>query len=312
MKVSIIIPVYNGIPYIDYALDKLLKQTEKDIEIIVVNDGSKDDSLKKLKTYEKYPFITIIDQKNSGQGVARNKAVKKAKGEYITFIDIDDYVDITFIEKMYNKAIENNADIVYCDYYDHYNDKDIIIKNDRGYMFTNYAPWAKLYKRKFFIDAKVSFVEGKLFEDIVVTPVLAAMTKPIYLNEPLYYYNKANVSSIRRKKYNKKLEDVFFAIDQLIFNMKKKDLYDKYKEELEFIYLDSFLRGAVMRFADFEEGIPKINEVRSKVLSYFPNISKNKYIKKCSIKDRIIFHVCLYWNSNTIYKLKNMIKKVKQ
>lgn len=310
MKVSIIIPVYNGIPYIDYALDKILRQTEKDFEIIVINDGSTDDSLKKLKTYEKYPFFTLINQKNSGQGVARNKALKKAKGEYITFIDIDDYIDEKFIEKMYKKAISSNADIVYCNYYDHYKDRDVIIRNNKGYMFANYAPWAKLYKRSFFMNANVFFAEGKLFEDIAITPVLAAMTKPVYLNEPLYYYNKANISSIRRKKYNKKLEDVFFAMDQLIINMKDKDLFNQYKEELEFIYLDSFLRGSVMRFADFKEGISQINVVRTKILSYFPNIKHNKYYKQSSLKDKFIYNICLNMNPKLLYNLKKSMKKV--
>ena len=185
MDISIIIPAYNAEPYIDKCLNTILNQTFKgNFEIIIVNDGSKDDTLKILNKYaKKYKKIKIIDQKNAGQAVARNNALKVALGKYIMFVDVDDYIDETMLDKMYSVAIKENADIVYCDYYEHYKDDDRIVHNYitedeiKNAILANYAPWGKLYNLDFFKKSKLEFMKGKLFEDIAIVPVLAALSK---------------------------------------------------------------------------------------------------------------------------------------
>ena len=116
IKVSVIVPVYNVENYLVKCLDSLVHQTLKDIEIIVVNDGSPDNSQNIIDTYvKKYPKkIKAFSKKNGGQGSARNYGLKYAKGEYIAFVDSDDYVDLDMFFKMYNKAKEDNSDIVIC------------------------------------------------------------------------------------------------------------------------------------------------------------------------------------------------------
>lgn len=313
MLVSIIIPAYNASPYIDKCLYQIINQTYKNFEVIIVNDGSTDDTLKILKNYQKkYTFIKLINQKNSGQAVARNKAIDLAIGEYITFVDIDDFIDTTFLEEMVNVAESSKADVIYSDYYEYYSSSNLkLVKNDIHPVLANYAPWAKLYKRSFFNQTKLRFLEGKLFEDIAIVPVLAGIGKTAYLPLPLYYYNKSNISSIRRKEYNKKLEDVFDAIDEVIYNFKKHKIYNKYKQEIEYMYLDSFLRGSVMRFADFKEGITNIYRVREKVLAYFPNILDNKYYRKSSFKEKILYRACIYMNPSIFSFLKRTKGRLK-
>ena len=104
-KLSIIIPCYNTEKYINKCLDSVLNSTLKDIEVIIINDGSKDSTLDIIKSY-KDKRIIIIDKENDGVAMARNDGIKKATGEYITFIDSDDYIEPTMYEEMYNKAKE--------------------------------------------------------------------------------------------------------------------------------------------------------------------------------------------------------------
>lgn len=318
MDISVIIPAYNAIPYIDKCMDKLINQDFKGkYEIIVVNDGSKDNTLDELKKYsKKYKFIKVIDQKNAGQAVARNKAIDITKGKYIMFVDIDDFVDTAILSKMYNLAEKKKADLVYCDYYEYHSSNDLrLVKNyftdneKKNAILANFAPWGKLYNRDFFINSNLKFLEGKLFEDIAIIPVLAALSKKsVYLRQPLYYYNCSNVSSIRKNKYNKKLEDVFDSIEITYKNFKSHKLFDKYYSEIEFIYLYSFLKGGVFRFSDFKEGLDKVKQFRKNIISKFPNMLKNKYYKNMSLKDKILILLSYYFSPKIIY----FIKKVKK
>lgn len=314
MKVSIIIPVYNASKYIDKCFKEILNQSYKDFEVIAINDGSTDNSSKLLKKYEsKYPFIKIINQNNTGQAIARNRAIEIASGDYLTFIDIDDFIDTHYLEELVNAMEDGNYDLVYCDYYEYYSPIKLVLKrNNMGPILANYAPWGKLYKTSFFKKYKLKFLEGKLFEDIPIIPVLAGLGKSKYVPIPLYYYNKSNVSSIRRNKYSKRLEDIYDAIDETIYNFKKHKIFNKYKNEIEFIYLDSFLKGGVMRFADYKEGIKQIPRVRTKVLEYFPNILDNPYYKKCSKKEQLLYKITLNMNPSILSKIKRLLKKVKR
>ena len=119
IKVSIIVPAYNVEQYIDKCLNSLVSQTIDDYEIIIVVDGSKDGSIEIVKQYyEKYPsIIKYYETANKGLSAARNYGLKKAKGEYVGFVDSDDYVSEKMFEKMYNYAINNECDIVVCNYY---------------------------------------------------------------------------------------------------------------------------------------------------------------------------------------------------
>ena len=113
-KISVIVPIYNVEEYLEKCLDSLVNQTLKDIEIILINDGSPDNSEAIVKKYlKKYKEKIIYHKKeNEGQGIARNYGIKLAKGEFISFVDSDDYIDLTMLEKLYNKAIKENSDIV--------------------------------------------------------------------------------------------------------------------------------------------------------------------------------------------------------
>ena len=112
-KISVIIPVFNSSLYLDHCLSTVVNQTLKDIEIILIDDGSTDDSLNVIKNYaKKYNNIKYTSKENEGQAIARNIGIQMSSGEFITFIDSDDYIELNMLEKLYNIAKSDNSDIV--------------------------------------------------------------------------------------------------------------------------------------------------------------------------------------------------------
>lgn len=223
IKVSIIVPVYNVEKYLEKCLDSLINQTLKDIEIICVNDGSTDNSQKILEKYSKKDNrITIINQDNAGLSVARNSGIDIAKGEYIGFVDSDDWVDLNFYEKLYNSAIENDADIAVSSIirWRKYNKKYRIKYEDKIYQSLEEKVsacgipricyvWNKLYKSE--ILRNKYFTPNVYFEDIIWLPkIIKSSNKLITVSNTNYYY-RANNNSIVKKTSKKKQKDNYNA-----------------------------------------------------------------------------------------------------
>lgn len=229
VDVSIIIPVYNVQEYLSECLDSVLNQTIKNTEIIVVNDGSTDNSPQILAEYKiKFPELIIINQENRGISETRNQGLNTATGEYIAFVDSDDFIEECMFERMYNAAKRENSDIVICNYI-LYNEKSqkqnsgkyIIEGNSQeGYIertkslerfLTNDIKayvWNKLVKRELFTDHKISFPDFKVCEDTPVVFLLLAHSKKIFsMNEPLYYYRQRE-SSLTKAYSIKSMEDM--------------------------------------------------------------------------------------------------------
>lgn len=205
-KVSVIIPVYNCIKYLDKAVNSVISQTEFDgLEVILVDDGSTDGSEKLCDTYaEKYENISVIHQKNSGVSVARNSGINAAKGEYITFLDSDDEYKPEFISEMLKAA---DADLVCCDYYtvsDNEKKIDGYFKNQKynkddfdfdfykkAVNFEFYSCWNKLYKKEIIVKNHLSFPSGvKYAEDMFfVFEYLKHCESFRFIAKSLYHYN---------------------------------------------------------------------------------------------------------------------------
>lgn len=116
IKLSIIVPIYNAQNHLKKCIESIINQTEKDIEIILIDDGSTDDSLKICNEYQRKDFrINVIHQNNSGVSIARNQGIKIAKGEYIGFVDSDDWIDLDMFKRLLEEAKKTDADIVMCD-----------------------------------------------------------------------------------------------------------------------------------------------------------------------------------------------------
>lgn len=287
IKVSVIVPVYNVEKYLDKCLTTLAKQTLKDIEIIIVNDGSPDNSQKIIDKYtKKYSNMKCYIKENGGLSDARNYGIKKANGEYIAFLDSDDYVTEDMYKKMYEKAKSGNFDIVVCDLNYVYPDKIIPaysnVSNDttdiKKCMLNIYpAAWNKIFKRKLF-DNGIEFKKGVWFEDVEFIYRLLPSVKSIgtiheHFNQ--YVQREGSITNTINKK-------IYHYIDNwngIIDYYKKNNLYKEYKNELEYSYVRYIYATFVKQASryDYNDYMEAVNTAIENVKRNFPNYRRNKY-----------------------------------
>lgn len=321
IKVSVIVPVYNVEKFIDKCLNSLVKQSLKEIEIIVVNDGSPDNSQKIIDKYvKKYPEkVQSFIKENGGQGSARNYGLKKATGEYIGYVDSDDFVEKDMYKKLYNKAKENNYDIVVCGNYnvsEDYQNKNIdaFINNYNtdleNIFFGKMAVWNKIYKRDILIKNKLEFKEKVWYEDLAFT-LKAIMNSNTFafIDEPLYDYLIREGSTMNNSNVKRNLEilEAFNDILSYIQHNKKEEYFSK----IEFLAIDHIYISAIVRVLKAEADDKVKRETINKLIDYmnkkFPNYKNNKYINTLSKNRKIIYkliNIKMYGLINLIFKVK--------
>lgn len=230
-KVSVIVPIYNTEKYLRKCLDSIINQTLNDIEIICINDGSTDSSAEILEEYATHDNrIRIITQANSGLSEARNSGMRIAAGEYIGFVDSDDYIDLDYYEKLYCTAIKNNADIA-CSGIIRESDKKnkILIRYEKEEVFTTIKNkfenakvpehcyvWNKIYKTEKLKEHNLEFKRGVVYEDLLFTPdALEHLDNMVVVPNILYHYYKHSKSLVH-KHPTKAKNDKFINTTYLI------------------------------------------------------------------------------------------------
>ncbi len=289
-KVSIIVPFYNVEGYIEKCLDTLVNQTLKDIEIILVNDGSTDRSIEIVNKFlRRYPEkLVYLEKENGGLSDARNYAIPYTKGEYIAFLDSDDYVEKDMYEEMYNMAKKENSDMVECNFYWEYPDKQ---KEDIGTIYhgknemiekIRVVAWNKLIKREILEKSEVRFPKGYRYEDTEFTyKLIPYIEKVSFLKKPCIHYVQRE-GSISNSQ-NERTKEIFDVLDHVIEYYKEKDIYEKYQEELEYIYVryafcSSLLRIVKIKDDNLQEKL--LNLTWDNVNTKFPNWKNNEILKK--------------------------------
>lgn len=338
-KVSIIVPVYKTEKYLRKCLDSLVNQTLKDIEIICVNDGSPDNSLDILKEYrEKYDDkIVIVDKKNEGVYKARFSGVEVATGEYIAFVDSDDYVCEEYAKKLYEASKKLDADITVCafarmDMYtshiysremNQYDGKIIdMSKNPEDIISINGAPWNKLYKTSLLKKIKPTEVVPPIFEDMILALLIYLEANKIYfINDILYNYmvRSGSIMTSIKKNQIKKTETAMIEVK----NRYKKDI--RGKKLLEIVDSMAFLHFGISlmlsisndKDCNFKE---ELKNNRKFLNSNFSTWKKTKYLKimytlkhKCNFKVAImkkIYLMHLFRPFLIVYKFMINILKV--
>ncbi len=295
MKLSVIIPVYNVAEYLPKCLESILNQPFKDLEIICVNDGSTDNSLDVLKEYQaKDNRIKIIDKGNEGSGVARNTGIENALGEYLYFVDSDDWLEDNCLEKIINKADDLKTDILIFGGCSCYKTDNGYKKQNGGYS-ANKLPkkylnkifssedikkdifrfpstaWVKLYRREFFIKNNIKFQNIKVGQDQL--PFFHSMicAKRIALYpENLYCYrkNRAGSAMTVKKKKNFSPIYVFYAIEELLKNTNKLKDYD-------YLFVNNYFSKATSWLGKFQDDIKpeyfvKYSNLLSHIKSEYP------------------------------------------
>ncbi len=256
-KVSIIVPVYNTGKYLRDCLDSLVNQTLKDIEIITIDDCSTDNSLDILNEYKnKYNNIIVIrNNKNSGPGYSRNRGLDIAKGEYIGFVDSDDYVDSDMYYRMYNTATNNNyVDLVICNlsfvkpkskyvnkkedvYYSKPREENIN-KHPIDIIWESPSCCNKIFKKELIGNYK--FLEKCMWEDFPFTYTMIMKAKKIlFISNNLYYYRKDINEGVSKKGYSvdAPIDDIFKVADEIEKKAVKNKVYKNFKHAIQYLQI---------------------------------------------------------------------------
>lgn len=322
-KVSVIVPVYNVEKYLDRCLDSLVNQTLQEIEIIVINDSTPDQSQiiidKYMNLYPNKVFSYI--KPNGGLSDARNYGMSKMKGDYFGFVDGDDYVEYSMFEKLYERAIQEEADVTTCDFYWTYPNRlqratDGPYTNERE-LLTKMMPtvWNKLYKKSWFDSLDIEFPVGLRYEDSSFSIRLAPFIRKLaYVNEPLVYYVQRQDSITYTQ--NSKVGDMLTVFNDIFEFYQKHNLYDQYQSELEYLTLKYFLGSSFLRAAQIQDKNTRkaiLKEGWDLLNKRFPTWRKNQYLLSQKDKKHLYYR---YTNksiydalANAIYIMKVQLKK---
>ena len=256
-KISVIVPVYNTAQYLPRCLDSILNQDFEAYEVICVNDGSSDNSIEILREYEnKSSKIKVINQANSGVATTRNTALKHAKGEYLAFLDSDDFVREHYLSRLYDAAIDTRSDIVICNFYRYYEQinlaKPVLYKFRRGVfdkheilkglipdnLIHSYL-WNKLWKREIFEN--YSTFPNMKFEDFaVMSQLMYKADKIAVINDALYYYRIRKTSIVRSISLQTQ-NDYMKAYALIRLFLQESGEYNKFKRHFFYLSLKVYI-----------------------------------------------------------------------
>lgn len=317
--VSVIIPIYNVEKYLDRCVQSVVKQTYKNLEIILVDDGSPDNCPELCDEWKKADSrIKVIHKKNGGLSDARNAGLDIATGEYIAFVDSDDYVHPQYIEILYYIAKKEDADVVSCEFkkvsqdeethecYEEIRKDDINIKEytEITDKVIGVVAWNKLYKRGLF--EKIRFPIGRLHEDNGIWwKVVFYAKKIVPTSEKLYYYIDNPMSIMRQN----------FSIKHLDLGEVLYDEYLYFTELCEKEYASNALRDCLNSYPWLWFRLKKSGNYNKENR----HLLKNKYKEKMSVGLRDngisvktkVRHVCYYYIPNVIFRVEWFIKKIK-
>ena len=290
IKVSIIVPAYNVENYIEKCLQTLVNQTLQEIEIIIVNDGSIDNTKKKIEKFLlAYPEkIKYLEKTNGGLSDARNYGIPSACGKYIGFVDSDDYVELNMFEEMYKKAEEENADMVECDFiWEYPNKKRIdtgrIYENKKeAFIYARVVAWNKLIKREILEKSNIKFPKGLRYEDTeFFYKLLLSLEKISFVKIPMVHYIQRSNSIANTQ--NERVKEIFEIWDNIIRFYKEQDLFEEYKNEIEYTYTRFLLCSSLLRIVKVgDKKVRKELEKRTweELNKNFPNWKQSPILKK--------------------------------
>ena len=340
-KVSIIVPIYNVEKYLDRCMQSLINQTLQDIEIIMVDDGSPDNCPRMCDEYAaKDKRIKVIHKQNAGLGMARNSGLEIATGEYVTFVDSDDFIDLKTCEVIYKKAMENDLDICYYEHCRYTTNGKIIYKPicDRELYFTtkeevNYfllniiglSPTSNTLglKKKFSMSVCMAFYKldklqssGVRFvsertiaaEDLVFHIDYLPMVHRIAYTPQMLYYYYVNINSISTTWHSNQYDKMIL----LLAYVKKKleSLFLYYEYEGNFCSLILWAYKIFVRFISIDNSLPVVNR-KKKLQKLFDDnllkdLYKSKYISRYPVRERLFIGCMKYKFTYPLIVLYNM------
>lgn len=335
-KLSIIVPVYNMAAdgKLEYCINSLLNQTITDYEIITVDDKSTDNSLDILKRFEKEnpgKLRVIESQENGRQGAARNKGIQAAKGEFLGFMDADDWVVPDTYECVLKKAEETGADVVgfdICIVYEHtmipteriacntMDQTGIIDSEKRAKLLLHSGPFStKIYRREFFFDPPFAFPEKIAYEDNAVLVDLVMRIKHFeHIPEVkcFYYQHQASTTHYVTQK---NIDDRVTSMRIMLKSAKRRDAIDEYHKEIEFHFAKLFYANTLFSYmqSKLKHSMKFVKMLGDEIKREFPDFMENSYFQetlddeqrkwiKLQQKSTFIFY--MYYNLKKFYRMK--------
>lgn len=315
MKISVIIPCYNVEKYIDRCLSSIERQTigMDKLEIILVDDKSPDDTLNHLFAFEgKYPenVIVVVNEENVKAAEARNIGLSYASGEYISFVDADDMLDSTMLEKMLAKAEKYNCDMVECDYQWFADEKECStasLNKDKFFDFSNTdarkeflvgiglksAVWARLYRRSVIEDNCLRFITGALYEDVHFSIIALLLCKSVYFIGESFYFYFDNSNGVYKSSDKEQLREEVSIVRSTVLEMDSRGMLDDalqtLYQEIEMYFMLKSVADPISLMASKNPMVPiqDINYFIDNFLLLFPEAGKNKYLKTMSVKSSL-------------------------
>ena len=328
---SIIVPVYNIETYIRGCIKSLLVQTDKNIEILLIDDGATDKSGKICEEYASVDTrIRVFHKENGGLSDARNYGAEKAEGEYLFFIDGDDRVSPYLVEKTVTCARNLKADMVFYDFEtieEETGRKDLyhygLTENKAFSVYTNPEILLKspsacccLYRREFFEKSGIRYPKGRHYEDLATTPRFILRAKSIgYVgNEPLYYYMLRKGSIMHSSNFERSYNDRTWVLNSLYNYFKQENRIETFQKELEYIFFEHgyFVPSKEIILEDTKS--IWLDKFRIYVEERYPNFLRNPYIEKLSKKDKIMLFLMkrhLYFVMNILSDLRKRKDRMK-
>ena len=308
IKVSVIVPVYNMEKYLERCLDSLVSQTLEEIEIITVDDGSTDSSPEILKKYaKKHSKIRCVRKENGGLSDARNYGFQYTCGEYVGYVDSDDFIDPDMYEVMYRKAEEGGADVVECNLhhtFSGYEDTEIMAKYYEPkelLCYGRHIVWNKIYRRSWLKATNVQFPFGLIYEDVsFFAKIVPHITSYAYVDiAPIHYVQrKASLNNAGSEK----TMQIFGILKGVIDHYKEQGYYGEYETELEYMYARILLCSSFMRMCRIPDRTLRKKALESnyrELSNAFPGWRKNTVLKNDKGRHALFMRV----QSPFIYRL---------
>ena len=321
-KASVIVPVYKVEEYLEKCVQSILAQTERDFELILVDDGSPDrcgalcDSLAQTD-----PRVRVIHQENQGLGGARNTGIREARGDWLLLVDSDDWIEPKILEKAMEAGLREEADLVMFAFRtvdeqgrelgvfreDMPKERGIGLQEHKEALLTAPCAWNKLYRRSFFQGTGLAYPPRVWYEDLRTSPKLMAKAgRMVFLDEVGYNYLQRQ-GSIMKSANLERNREILDAFDDLLPWFRKEGLFEAYRRELEYLAVFHVYLTAGVRVALADRKSPLLRELAAYVEERFPGWRQNPYLPKLGGKRRLLVSVLekkWYWAVSLLFKLK--------
>ena len=326
-KFSIIVPVYKVEAYLPKCVESILAQTYQDYELLLIDDGSPDNCGALCDRFAaEYPTrIRAIHQPNGGAGAARNHGIALSTGDYLLFVDSDDYISPELLADLAKEAARSDAELYLF---------GAIVERDGqkvgelheeipcgqlctaaeapALFFGVMAPWNRAYKRTLFTENDITFATNVWYEDIrVVTKINAVAASALRLPGAYYHYLQRDGSAMNNKNADRNVE-ILYAFDDILSWFRAHGLEERYRQDLGFLAVQHILLAATVRVLLIDRGHRLVEDFRAYMEKNFPDFRENPYLSRLDRNKRLIYRLLLkkrYRTVRSIFRLKSSLGK---